>query len=80
MEFSVTNSSLYKNMDLKLKLIVKQGRNEVDWIMMKKSKINESGFGWFAQRDTIYLGEKVNTEDKVDYVFLDVNGRPGLVK
>ncbi len=43
---------------------------------MKKSKINESGFGWFAQRDTIYLGEKVNTEDKVDYVFLDVNGRP----
>jgi hypothetical protein len=51
MEFSVTNSSLYKNMDLKLKLIAKQGRNKIDWIMMKKSTISESGFGLFALRD-----------------------------
>jgi hypothetical protein len=50
---------------------------------MKKSTINEIGFVLFALRDfeeddviTVYLGEKVNTEDKVDYVFLDVNGRP----
>ncbi len=38
-------------MDLKLKLIVKQGRNEVDWIMMKKSATNESHFRFFALRD-----------------------------
>jgi hypothetical protein len=83
MEFSVTNSSLYKNMDLKHNLIVKQGRNEMDWIMMKKSTINEKCFSLFALRDfeedeviSVYLGEKVNTEEKVVYVFLDINGRP----
>jgi hypothetical protein len=36
MEFYITNLSLYKKLDLKLKLIVKQGTNEVDWIMIKK--------------------------------------------
>jgi hypothetical protein len=29
---------------------------------------------------SIYLGEEAKAEEKVEYVFLDVNGRPGLVK
>jgi hypothetical protein len=74
-------------MDLKVKLIVKQGRNKIDWIMMKKSRINESGFSLFALRDfeeyeviSVYLGEKDNTEEKVDYVFLDINGQPQMLE
>ncbi len=49
-EFAVTNPSLYSNMVLSIKLVVMQGGNEVDWIMMKKLSISGSGFGLFALR------------------------------
>ncbi len=54
----------------------------MDRILKKKSSINESGFGIFAWRDfevdemiSVYLGEKIKPNEKVDYVFKDVNGR-----
>jgi hypothetical protein len=36
MEFSIKNSTLCKNMKLKMKLNVKKGNIEIDWIMMKR--------------------------------------------
>jgi hypothetical protein len=86
-EFTVTNPSLYSNMDLSIKLVVMQGGNEVDWIMMKKSSISGSGFGLFSLRRfrendviSVYLGTKINVEEKLDYAFLDVNGRPQILE
>ncbi len=80
MEFSIKNSTLCKNMKLKMKLNVKKGNIEIDWIMMKRQSIFEGGFGLLALRDfeeinviTLYLGDKVNTEEKLVYVFFDIN-------
>ena len=83
LEFPITNPSLFQNENLQIKLIVKNENYYVDWILMKKSTINEAGFGLFALRYfevdemiSVYLGEKVKVNEKVDYVFKDVNGRP----
>jgi hypothetical protein len=86
MEFTVTNPSLYSNMDLRIKLVVKQRENEIDWTMMIKSSISGSGFGLFALRRfkendvfSVYLGTKVNTKEKLDYAFHDINGWPQIL-
>jgi hypothetical protein len=80
MEFLITNSSLNESIDLKIKLIVKHGGNEIDWIMMT---INGTGFSIFSLRDfeehdviSDYLGTKVDTREKLDYAFYHVNGCP----
>jgi hypothetical protein len=44
LEFSVTNPSLYQNENLQIKLVVKNQNYYEDWILMKKSTINEAGF------------------------------------
>lgn len=63
-----------------MKLNVKKGNIEIDWIMMKRQSIFEGGFGLLALRDfeeiyviTLYLGDKFNTEEELDYVFFDIN-------
>ena len=51
-------------------------------IMLLKSTINKAGFGVFALRDfevdemiSVYSGNKVKVNEKVDYVCKGVNGR-----
>ncbi len=64
--FPITNPSLFQNENLQIKLIVKNQNYYVDWTLMKKSTINQAGFGLFALRDfevdetiSVYLGEEV---------------------
>ncbi len=75
------------NKNLEFKMIVKKDDIEVEWAVMKKTSIMHGGFGGFALKNfnkdevvSVYLGDKGNSEEKVDYVFLDVNGRPDMVK
>jgi hypothetical protein len=78
MELSIMNSSLVKNENLEMKMIVKKDslEVEVEWIVEKKSSIPNGGFGMFALRNfeadeevSIYFGEKMKPEEKVSYAF-----------